>query len=94
MTTVDESVLDEPARAALSGPHAHFVERRGRVVRYPVDVAPFLALDPATTGSAWVDLAALARGFDLALGTGPRSDLSRAETPSREFPQSVLATRD
>lgn len=37
-------VLDNPALASLSGPHAHFAEKRGRVLRYPVDVSPWLAL--------------------------------------------------
>ncbi|MFI5613932.1 GNAT family N-acetyltransferase [Amycolatopsis sp. NPDC051903] len=55
-----ESVLDEPAWASLTGPHARFAQRRGRIVRYPVDVAPFLAVDPATSGPVWDDLAALA----------------------------------
>jgi ribosomal protein S18 acetylase RimI-like enzyme len=36
--------LDNPAYASLTGPHAHFAERRGRVVRYPLDVSPWLAL--------------------------------------------------
>lgn len=27
--------LDNPAFGALTGPHAHFAERRGRVLRYP-----------------------------------------------------------
>ena len=36
-------VLDNPVRAALTGPHARFAERRGRVLRYPVDVTPWLA---------------------------------------------------
>jgi hypothetical protein len=34
------SPLDNPAWGALIGPHAHFAERHGQVLRYPVDVAP------------------------------------------------------
>jgi ribosomal protein S18 acetylase RimI-like enzyme len=53
-------VLDNPARAALTGPHAHFAERRGRVLRYPVDVTPWLALPDEPDAGDWADLAALA----------------------------------
>ncbi|WP_251092047.1 GNAT family N-acetyltransferase [Streptomyces sp. Caat 7-52] len=53
-------VLDNPARAALTGPHAHFAERRGRVLRYPVDVSPWLALPDEPGEQDWADLAALA----------------------------------
>ncbi|MEU9480992.1 GNAT family N-acetyltransferase [Streptomyces sp. NPDC048191] len=53
-------VLDHPARAALTGPHAHFAERRGRVLRYPVDVSPWLALPDEPEERDWADLAALA----------------------------------
>lgn len=52
-------VLDNPAWAALTGPHRGFAERTGRAARYPTDVSPFTALaDPADPG-AWDDLAAL-----------------------------------
>ncbi|MFJ7996271.1 GNAT family N-acetyltransferase [Streptomyces sp. NPDC096310] len=52
--------LDNPTRAALTGPHAHFAERHGALLRYPAEVAPWLALpdDPAETD--WADVAALA----------------------------------
>ncbi|MFG2352390.1 GNAT family N-acetyltransferase [Streptomyces sp. NPDC048521] len=53
-------VLDNPALASLTGPHAHFAERRGRVVRYPVDVSPWLALPDEPDARDWADLAALA----------------------------------
>ncbi|MCF3129303.1 GNAT family N-acetyltransferase [Streptomyces olivochromogenes] len=53
-------VLDNPARASLTGPHAHFAERRGRVLRYPVDVSPWLALPDEPDADDWADLAALA----------------------------------
>lgn len=52
--------LDNPAYAALTGPHAALAERRGRVVRYPLDVSPWVGL-PADAGPAdWADLALLA----------------------------------
>jgi ribosomal protein S18 acetylase RimI-like enzyme len=53
-------VLDHPARAALTGPHAHFAERHGRILRYPVDVTPWLALPEEPDARDWADLAALA----------------------------------
>lgn len=52
--------LDNPALASLTGPHARFAEGRGRIVRYPVDVSPFLALPDDVTDADWADLAALA----------------------------------
>ncbi|WP_257234583.1 GNAT family N-acetyltransferase [Streptomyces sp. JV178] len=53
-------VLDNPALASLTGPHAHFAERSGRVLRYPVDVSPWLALPHHPDARDWADLAALA----------------------------------
>ncbi|MEU6660173.1 GNAT family N-acetyltransferase [Streptomyces sp. NPDC046821] len=52
--------LDNPAYASLTGPHAHFAERRGRVMRYPLDVSPWLALPDDPGSEDWADLAALA----------------------------------
>jgi ribosomal protein S18 acetylase RimI-like enzyme len=51
--------LDNPALGALTGPHAHFAERRGRVLRYPLDVSPWLALPDDPGADDWADLAAL-----------------------------------
>lgn len=60
--------LDNPAYAALNGPHARFAERRGRVVRYPLDVSPWLGLPDAPEAADWADLAALAGpGADVPL---------------------------
>ncbi|MFE9450456.1 GNAT family N-acetyltransferase [Streptomyces sp. NPDC006739] len=53
-------VLDNPALASLTGPHADFAERRGRVLRYPVDVSPWLALPDEPDARDWADVAALA----------------------------------
>ncbi|MEU5090473.1 GNAT family N-acetyltransferase [Streptomyces sp. NPDC021356] len=53
-------VLDNPALASLTGPHARFAERRGRVLRYPVDMSPWLALPAEPDARDWADLAALA----------------------------------
>ncbi|WP_345346289.1 GNAT family N-acetyltransferase [Actinoallomurus liliacearum] len=52
--------LDNPALASLTGPHAHFAEHRGDVVRYPTDVSPFLALPARPSERDWTDAAALA----------------------------------
>jgi len=52
--------LDNPAYAALTGPHAHLAERRGNVLRYPVDVSPFVALPEVPVAQDWADIAVLA----------------------------------
>ncbi|MFF2202222.1 GNAT family N-acetyltransferase [Streptomyces sp. NPDC058145] len=62
VTTIDASsshILDNPAWAALTGPHAHFAERIGHAARYHQDVAPFYAVSDEDDPRAWVDLAAL-----------------------------------
>ncbi|MFI1533408.1 GNAT family N-acetyltransferase [Streptomyces anandii] len=62
VTSIDASsshILDNPAWAALTGPHARFAERVGHAVRYQQDVAPFHALSDEDDPRAWVDLAAL-----------------------------------
>lgn len=57
---MDDSVLDNPALAALTGPHAHFAERVGRAARYPADMSPWHALDDPADPAAWADAATLA----------------------------------
>ncbi|MFD9563343.1 GNAT family N-acetyltransferase [Streptomyces sp. NPDC059994] len=52
--------LDNPARTSLTGPHAHFAERLGRVLRYPPGVTPWLALSDDPGPEDWADVAALA----------------------------------
>ncbi|MFE7355678.1 GNAT family N-acetyltransferase [Streptomyces sp. NPDC057543] len=56
----DAHPLDNPVRAALTGPHAHFAEKRGRILRYPADVAPWVAVPDPTKAADWADAAALA----------------------------------
>ncbi|SDJ04226.1 Predicted acetyltransferase, GNAT family [Frankineae bacterium MT45] len=70
--------LDNPARAALTGPHAHFAERRGDVLRYPVDVSPFLALPDEPTAADWLDVAELvgAGGIFPVAGGGAASPVT------------------
>nr|WP_246619413.1 GNAT family N-acetyltransferase [Streptomyces corallincola] len=53
-------VLDRPALAALTGPHARFAERRGRVLRYPPDVTPWQALPEQPDADDWADAVVLA----------------------------------
>jgi ribosomal protein S18 acetylase RimI-like enzyme len=52
-------LLDNPVYASLTGPHAHFAEGRGKALRYPPDVAPFIALPEVTDAQDWADLAVL-----------------------------------
>ena len=61
-TGAQVSVLDNPAWAALNGPHhARFAQWQGSVVRYHPDVAPFLAVPPLSADPrVWPDIAALA----------------------------------
>lgn len=60
MTDVaSREVLDNPALASLLGPHAHLAIRRGQVLRYPGDVAPFIALPDDPDEQTWRDAADL-----------------------------------
>jgi ribosomal protein S18 acetylase RimI-like enzyme len=57
--------------ASLTGPHARFAEPYGQVLRYPVDVAPFLAIPDRPGDAVWDDIANLVGpGGQVAL-TGP-----------------------
>lgn len=51
--------LDNPIRGSLIGAHAHLAERRGNVLRYQTDVAPFLALPDEPRDADWADAADL-----------------------------------
>ncbi|WP_437114386.1 GNAT family N-acetyltransferase [Streptomyces cyaneofuscatus] len=62
--------LDNPALSSLTGPHAHFAERHGRILRYPVDVTPWTAHPDVLDAQDWADLAALAGpGGTISLNT-------------------------
>jgi ribosomal protein S18 acetylase RimI-like enzyme len=52
--------LDNPVLSSLTGPHARFAERRGNVLRYPVDVCPFVAMPAEPAAADWPDAAQLA----------------------------------
>jgi ribosomal protein S18 acetylase RimI-like enzyme len=52
--------LDNPIFLSLTGAHARFAERSGNVLRYQVDVSPFLALPDEPDESDWAAAALLA----------------------------------
>ncbi|MBL7496604.1 GNAT family N-acetyltransferase [Frankia sp. CNm7] len=55
----ESHVLDNPVYWSLRGAHAHLAERRGSVLRYPVDVSPFMGIPDRLDPGVWDDLAAL-----------------------------------
>jgi hypothetical protein len=55
-----ETPLNNSIYSALTGPHAHFAQRRGNALRYPVDMSPFMALPDSPDDADWPDIAALA----------------------------------
>ncbi len=63
-------ILDNPAWAALNGPHRHFAERVGAAVRYQPDVAPFITVAPGAGPDVWADVAALAGAGEVVTVTG------------------------
>ncbi|MER5883218.1 GNAT family N-acetyltransferase [Streptomyces sp. NPDC001941] len=73
MSATSSHILDNPAWAALTGPHAHFAERVGRAARYPRDVSPFTALQDPADPLAWADLAELIGPGAAVAVTGLRS---------------------
>jgi ribosomal protein S18 acetylase RimI-like enzyme len=85
MLSTDDVRLNHPVYAALTGAHSRFAQIRGRAVRYPPDVAPFLALPPDASASDWIDAAHL-----VPSGTYVGVQRSGPETPDgwsvlREF---------
>ncbi|RBQ16301.1 GNAT family N-acetyltransferase [Spongiactinospora rosea] len=66
--------LDNPVRAALAGPHAHFAERRGDILRYPADMSPFIGVPDAPAARDWADIAAL-------VGPGGLASYSAVDVP-------------
>ncbi|MEV0615740.1 GNAT family N-acetyltransferase [Nonomuraea sp. NPDC050404] len=83
---VEFLALDDPVRASLLGPHAHLAERRGRVLRYPRDVSPFLSMPQDPGPADWQDVAALAgEGGDVPL-TGPAASPPAGWEEARNVP--------
>lgn len=70
--TADDSMLDNPVWAALTGPHAALADSRGRARRYPTDVSPFAALPSDAVAEDWHDLGRLvgAGGQIVRIGSG------------------------
>jgi hypothetical protein len=58
MGSADDPRLDHVVYAALTGAQSRFAEVRGRAVRYPADVAPFLAVPREPSAPDWIDAAA------------------------------------
>ncbi len=76
MLPTDEALLDNPVYAALCGSHARLAQVRGRARRYPVDIAPFLALPSPPSAEDWRDATGL-----VARGTYAAVAHSGAELP-------------
>ncbi|GAB1817616.1 GNAT family N-acetyltransferase [Herbidospora sp. RD11066] len=53
-------ILDNPAWAALTGPHAHLAEIRGGVRRYRPDVSVFLGISGSPGPDEWAGIASFA----------------------------------
>jgi ribosomal protein S18 acetylase RimI-like enzyme len=71
MSPAEEALLENPAYASLCGAHARFAQVRGRVRRYPADVAPFLGMPSPPSGQDWRDAAELvAPGAYVAVPAG------------------------
>lgn len=62
--------LDDPVRASLTGAHSHLAQRRGNVLRYPPEVAPFVSIPLRATAADWADAAALLGSDGEAAPTG------------------------
>jgi GNAT superfamily N-acetyltransferase len=69
------AILDNPAWASLTGPHAQFAEINGLAARYLPDVSPFSALADASDPQAWSDLAELVGPGDMVVVTGAELQL-------------------
>jgi GNAT superfamily N-acetyltransferase len=69
--------LDNPVYAALLGAHSRFAQRCGRALRYPADIAPFLALPAGASKADWRDAIEL-------MGPGTVAATMHDETPLPE----------
>jgi ribosomal protein S18 acetylase RimI-like enzyme len=80
----DDSHLENPAYASLTGPHARFAIASGRALRYDSEVAPFVALPTHPTSGDWIDaLELIPPGTSAALvndGAPPPAPLKVART--------------
>jgi ribosomal protein S18 acetylase RimI-like enzyme len=71
---IDQTQLDNPAYAALLGPHARLAQRSGNVLRYPADVAPFAGLPAEPAPDDWAALAELTGPGGVAATAGVPAD--------------------
>jgi ribosomal protein S18 acetylase RimI-like enzyme len=81
--------LDNPARASLLGPHAHFAEGHGQVLRYPAQMCAFTALPDEPDAASWRDVATL-------LGPGGLATLAATQVlppPDWELVFSIAAVQ-
>jgi ribosomal protein S18 acetylase RimI-like enzyme len=62
--------LDNPVWASLCSRHAPLARRAGAAARYPAEIAPFVAVDPASADAA-TDLARLVGPDEAVLLVGP-----------------------
>lgn len=81
----DDSRLENPAYAALSGVHARFAQRRGRALRYAADVAPFLALPTHASRTDWRDAIELVPAGTVAATIHDGSPLPGSLTVTHTF---------
>jgi ribosomal protein S18 acetylase RimI-like enzyme len=66
--------LDNPAYAALLGPHAGLALRSGNALRYPADIAPFAGLPAEPVPDDWANLAELTGPGGVAATAGVPAD--------------------
>ncbi|MFJ6525831.1 GNAT family N-acetyltransferase [Streptomyces longwoodensis] len=66
-----EDVLDNPVHHSLTGAHRLLALTEGRVLRYPPDVSPFMAVPQDVTAQDWADLARLSGGGPVLLHQDP-----------------------
>jgi ribosomal protein S18 acetylase RimI-like enzyme len=86
--------LDNPVWASLRSRHAHLARTLGGVGRYPADVAPFVAIDPAAAHTT-EDLAELLAVGESVLFVGPAPSLPSGWTADGPVPiaQMICDTR-
>jgi predicted GNAT family acetyltransferase len=85
MSSTDDARLANPVHAALSGAQARFAEVRGHALRYPADVAPFLALPSEPSREDWRDAADLVQPGIRAALVHAGADVPETWTIVQEF---------
>ncbi len=85
MFSIDDARLNHPLYAALTGAHSRFAQMRGRAVRYPPEVAPFLAVPPDATASDWTDAVDLVASGAYVAVQRPGPETPNGWSVDREF---------